>query len=176
MGKNSVHENQLPLRKQYKKSPEKAWVVDYARTTGKNASDPFHSTVEPMLDSGVVIPVGVHHAVGGLHDAPTPGDILCAALASCQDSTVRMVANILGIELEFVDVEVKAEVDVRGTMAIEQLVPVGFQSISCKVRIGAKEGTNLKLLSKLQEAAEHCCVVQQTLRTPPPIDTTFEML
>ena len=176
MSKNRVHENQLPLRKQYKKSPETAWVIDYARTTGKDPSDPFHSTVEPMVDSGVAIPVGVHRAVGGLHDAPTPGDILCAALAACQDSTVRMVANILGIELEFVDVEVTAEVDVRGTMAIDQLVPVGFQSIRCKVRFGAKEGTNPKLTNKLKEAAERCCVVQQTLRTPPPVDTTFEML
>ncbi|MFT5727018.1 MAG: putative OsmC-like protein [Desulforhopalus sp.] len=68
------------------------------------------------------------------------------------------------------------EADVRGTMAIDQNVPVGFQAIRCKVRLGAKDGTKPKLLTKLQEAAERCCVVQQTLRSPPSIDTTFEIL
>jgi len=61
-------------------------------------------------------------------------------------------------------------------LLIVQNVPVGFQSIRCKVRLGAKDGTNQKLMAKLQEAAERCCVVQQTLRSPPSIDTTFEVL
>ena len=89
---------------------------------------------------------------------------------------MQMIANILGIELDYLDVEVTAEADVRGTMAIDQNVPVGFQAIRCKVRLGAKDGTKPKLLTKLQEAAERCCVVQQTLRSPPSIDTTFEIL
>lgn len=171
----SVREYQAPLRLLYKSSPESAWVTDHAITAGTDASDPFHSVVEPRPEFGEKLPVGVHRAVGGLHDAPTPGDILCAALAACQDSTVRMVANLLGVELEFVEVEVKAEVDVRGTMAVDQRVPVGFQSIHCDVRLRAKEGTNPKLLEKLQQAAERCCVVQQTLRSPPPVKTVFEM-
>jgi len=175
MEKISVHEIQGPLRAQYKSSPESARVTDHARTSGEEASDPFHSTVEPMPGCGVSLPVGVHRAVGGMHDAPTPGDILCAALAACQDSAVRMVANVLGVELEFLSVEVTGDVDVRGTMAIDNQVPVGFQSMNCNVRLRAKEGTNPRLLKKLQEAAEYCCVVQQTLRNPPSVQTTFDM-
>lgn len=131
--------------------------------------------VEPMPGCGVVFPVGVHRAIGGLHDAPTPGDILCAALAACQDSAVRVVANLLGVELEFLAVEVTADRDVRGAMAIDKLVPVGFQSMHCSVRLRAKAGTNPDLLEKLRVAAERCCVVQQTLRNPPPVRTTFDM-
>lgn len=175
MEKISVRELQGPLRAQYKSSPESARVTDHARTSGEEASDPFHSTVEPMPGCGVSLPVGVHRAVGGMHDAPTPGDILCAALAACQDSAVRMVANVLGVELEFLSVEVTGDVDVRGTMAIDNQVPVGFQSMNCNVRLRAKEGTNPRLLKKLQEAAEYCCVVQQTLRNPPSVQTTFDM-
>ena len=175
MGKVSVREIQEPLRTQYKSSPEAARVIDHARTTGAEASDPFHSTVEPMPGCGATLPVGVHRAIGGMHDAPTPGDILCAALAACQDSAVRMVANVLGVELEYLSVEVTGDVDVRGAMAIDKQVPVGFQSMQCNVRLRAKEGTNPKLLKKLREAAEHCCIVQQTLRNPPPVQTTFDM-
>ncbi len=175
MDKISVSKIQAPLRAQYKTSPETALVVDRALTTGADASDPFHSVVEPMPGSGATLPVGVHKAVGGMHDAPTPGDILCAALAACLDSAVRMVANFLGVELEFLEVDVTADVDVRGAMAIDQQVPVGFQSMRCNVRLRAKEGTNPEHLETLRVGAEHCCIVLQTLRNPPPVETTFEM-
>ena len=169
----SVYNAQKPLKLKYREAPESAMIVDHAKTTGKTASDPFHSVVEPMDGCGVSIPVGVHGAVGGLHDAPTPGDLLCAALAACQDSAVRMVANLLGIELLELEVRVTASVDVRGTMAMDASVPVGFQSMTCDVRMKAKEGTTPDLLQRLQIAAERCCVVQQTLKSPPPVKTTF---
>lgn len=175
MRKINVQEIQAPLRAKYRSSPESALVTDYGRTAGKNPADPFHSVVEPMPGCGETLPVGVHSAVGGMHDAPTPGDILCAALAACQDSAVRMVANLLGVELEFLAVDVVGEVDVRGTMAVDRQTPVGFQSMRCNVRFRARDGTDPKLLEKLRAAAEHCCVVQQTLRNPPPVETTFEM-
>jgi uncharacterized OsmC-like protein len=171
----SVQKAQTPLRAQYRSNPEAALVTDHARTEGA-AHDPFHAVVEPMPGSGATMPVGVHQAIGGPHDAPTPGDILCAALAACQDSAVRMVANLFGVELEALAVEVDGEVDVRGTMAMERDVPVGFQSMRCKISMRAKEGTDPRLLKKLQVAAERCCVVQQTLKNPPAVDTTFEVV
>ena len=175
MAKISVCEIQTPLRAQYKSSPETALVTDHARTGASDPRDPFHATVQPMTGCGVTVPVGVHRAVGGPHDAPTPGDILCAALASCQDSAVRMVANMLGVELEFLEVEVAADADVRGAMALDRQVPVGFQAMRCDVRLRAKEGTSPEVLEKLRVAAERCCVVQQTLRNPPAVQTTFHM-
>jgi uncharacterized OsmC-like protein len=169
----SVYSAQKPLRMKYKETPQSAMVVDHAKTSGKVSSDPFHSEVEPMDGCGISMPVGVHAAVGGFHDAPTPGDLLCAALAACQDSAVRMVANLLGIELLEIEVRVEASLDVRGTMAMDASVPVGFQTMTCDVRMKVKDGTSPDLLQKLQDAAEKCCVVQQTLKSPPPIKTSF---
>jgi uncharacterized OsmC-like protein len=173
MGKVSVVALQAPLRAQYRSSPELARVTDRASTGGTDSRDSLHSTVTPMPGCGAAVPVGVHRAIGGLHDAPTPGDILCAALAACQDSAVRMVANILGIELESLAVEVTGEVDARGTMAMDGQVRVGFQSMRCDVRMRAPEGTSPALLRNLQVAAERCCVVLQTLRAPLAVQTTF---
>ena len=175
MKKVNVRELQAPLRAEYKSTPQAAQVVDRGRTSGADAGDPFHSIVEPMPGCGAALPVGVHRALGGLHDAPTPGDILCAALAACQDSSVRMVANLLGIELESLAVEVTGNVDVRGTMAVDMQVPVGFQAMRCEVRLRAKEGTDPRLLEKLRVASERSCVVQQTLRNPPRVETVFDM-
>jgi uncharacterized OsmC-like protein len=169
--KNTVYEAQASLRAQYKATPELAMVTDQARTCGIDPSDPFHSLVKPMHGGGVTVPVGVHRAVGGPYDAPCPGDLLCAALAACQDSTVRMVANLMGIELLALEVQVKATVDVRGAMSIQKDVPVGFQSITCNIHLKAKEGTPPEMLEKLLFAAEKCCVVGQTLQHPTKVIT-----
>lgn len=170
-----VFDRQIPLRQRYQADPAAALVVDRARTLGNDSGDPFHSIVMPMPQCGIAIPVGVHQAIGGLHDAPTPGDILCAALAACQDSSVRMVANILGITLESLEVEVTGDVDVRGTLAMNAEVPVGFRAIRSVVRLKAREGTEPRLLDKLRIAAERSCVVRQTLLHPPRVETTFDM-
>jgi uncharacterized OsmC-like protein len=169
----SVQEAQKPIRAKYKKEPELAMVIDHARTTGELTSDPFHSRVEPMDGCGVSVPVGVHAAVGGPHDNPTPGDLLCAALAACQDSAIRMVANLMDIELLELEVSVTATADVRGTLAMDRTVPVGFQAMKCDVRMKVKDGTPARQVKRLQVAAKQCCVVQQTLKSPPPVETTF---
>ena len=168
-----VHLAQKPLKAQYKAEPTRAVVTDHARTCGASATDPFRTSVEPMDGCGVVVPIGTHAAVGGPHDAPTPGDMLCAALAACQDSAFRMVANLLGIELTQLEVRVTATADVRGAMAMDAAVPVGFQAITCDVRYAVADGVPPELLEKLQAAAERCCVVQQTLKSPPAVKTTF---
>ena len=171
--KISVFDAQSPLRQQYKEIPTAALVTDHARTGGIDPADPFHAYVEPMDGCGVSVPVGVHRALGGPHDAPTPGDMLCAALAACQDSSIRMVANLMGVELTALEVRVTGTVDVRGTLAMHKDVPVGFQSLHCEVQLKARDGTPPELLDRLCVAAERCCVVQQTLRRPPPVQTTF---
>ena len=175
MSRASVYEIQVPLRQRYKGDPASALITDRAHALGAIADDPFHSIVRPMPTSGFAVPVGVHSALGGLHDAPTPGDILCAALASCQDSSVRMVANILGIALESLEVEVTGVVDVRGTLSMDPQVPVGFQTMRCAVRLQAAKGTNPQLLERLRTASQRSCVVLQTLLRSPRIETTFDM-
>ncbi len=170
MNISKVSAAQAPLRKMYKIEPQAAQVVDRARASSPNTDDPFHSVVEPMPGCGVTLPVGVHHALGGPHDAPTPGDILCAALAACQDSVIRMVANLLNITLESLEVTVTADIDVRGTLMVEPDVPVGFQTMRCDVQLRVREGTSPELIQRLKVVAEQSCVVLQTLRSPPSID------
>jgi uncharacterized OsmC-like protein len=171
--KNAVYKAQASLRAQYAQTPELAIVTDEARTGGIDPSDPFHSQVEPMRGSGVHVPCGVHQAVGGPYDAPCPGDLLCAALAACQDSSIRMVANLMGIELIALEVHVKATVDVRGALGIDMNIPVGFQSITCNIHLEAKEGTPPQMLENLRMAAQRCCVVGRTLEHPTPVTTLY---
>jgi uncharacterized OsmC-like protein len=111
---------------------------------------------------------GVHQAIGGTHEGPVPGDLLCAALASCQESSLRMVAAVLGVQLLELRVRVRGQVDVRGTLG-DPLVPVAFQSFQVFVRLRAAADTQPQRLRQLCRAAERSCVVLQTLRTGAPI-------
>jgi len=171
-----VREHQEPLIKRYKKSPEEAKVTDHAQTTGLDLTDPFHGEVEPgSEDHGITWDFGVHKGVGGPHDKPVPGDILCAALATCFDSTIRLIANRIGINLDELEVDVSANVDLRGTLVVDRKVPVGFQSMECKVHIKGEKGTDPKKLKKLMKAAEYSCVVIQTLRSGVPVETSLNI-
>ena len=167
--KSIVITRQQPLIENYFISPEEAWVTDVAIVEGKNISDPFHTSVSINEELKTAFPVGVHRAVGGLHDAPNPGDILCASLASCFESTLRMIANRLKIELFSTHVKVSANVDVRGTLMVSKTVPVGFQNMTIDVTLEVDETVNEFLTNKLLIATEQCCIIFQTLKQGIPI-------
>lgn len=162
-----VMERQAPLRREYERAPEEALTRKLARTRtteSSRADDPFHGLVEIGEGYGTTLHYGLDRYVGGLHDLPNPGDLLCAALATCLDGTIRMVANLLGVELERLEVEVAAELDVRGTLAVDLSVPVGFQQLPCRVRLTPAAGTDPDAVARLLETAERACVNADTLR------------
>jgi len=171
--KNSVFEAQAGLRARYKETPAAAQVVNHVVTGGTDPNDPFHVQVRAKDPGGRALAVGSHQAVGGPYDAPCPSDLLCAALAACQDSSLRMVANLMGIELVALEVQVRGLLDVRGALGMQKDVPVGFQSLTVDVHLQAREGTPPEQLDKLRVAAERCCVVAQTLRAVPVVETRY---
>lgn len=170
-----VKDRQEPLRNRYRTAPQAAWITDRAQTLNGRASDPLHGHVVPGDGYGAPWKFGIHRAVGGYHDAPNPGDILCAALAACQESTLLMVADRLGLRIESINSTVTADVDVRGTLVVDRTVPVGFQAMSNVVRITPARGNDPIQLQRLLAAAEHSCVVLQTLRAGVPVNTRFDV-
>jgi len=98
--------------------------------------------------------------------------LLCGALAACFDSTLRIIAEHLGINVTALEVDVSADLDARGTLQVDKTVPVGFQSIQCRVNLETEKETNPALISKLITATEQCCVVFQTLTNDVNIETS----
>ena len=176
-GNESVRKRQRPLRENYKETPKEAMIYDRAITTGYDLNDPWHGNIKPgSEDHGVEWKFGVHRAVGGYHDAPNPGDILCAALATCMESTIRLIADRMNITLEKLEVEVSANVDVRGTLVVDRRVPVGFQSMQCEVDIKARQDTDPEKIKKLLSYAEYSCVNLQTLKSGVEVNTNMTLL
>ncbi|MGM0588928.1 MAG: OsmC family protein [Bacteroidota bacterium] len=184
---------QKPLCAHYAEHPEEAQITDWAQTNG--ASDPVHGTINlgrsiggatipqdylPEDTSGdetydVEWPVGIHKAVGGDHDLPNPGNILAAALATCLDSTIRIIANRMNLPLKNLQVTVASHADVRGTLVVDREVPVKFQKMECTIEIEPAEEVNPKLLKKLHKAVEYSCVNLQTLRNGTDVRTKLDI-
>lgn len=74
-----------------------------------------------------------------------------------------MLADRYGVELLGLEASVEADVDVRGTLLVDDAVPVGFQAMRCGVS-GQVPGVDARQLATLGAPAERCCVVMQTLR------------
>lgn len=167
----NVRDRQAPLRATYAHTPEAAWVYDRANTLAAeiSANHPIHSHVVCGEGIPIDVPISVHKAVGGESDFPCPGEILAAALASCLDSAIRMIANLMQIELTELSVEVALGADVRGTMLVDTAVPVGFQTAQMDVSIKANPALAPAQLNALLDAAERSCVILQTLKCPPQV-------
>lgn len=178
---NSAHASydvralQAPLRSGYIQDASLATVVDLAWTEGGTFDYPMSGRVHFGSHATAQIDYGVHRAIGGTHIAPVPGDLLCAAVASCQESSLRMVANVLGVRLVELHVAVRAVVDVRGTLGMKNLVPVGFQSIQVRVHLIPGPETHPLRLRQMVRAAERACVVLQTLRAGVPTTMDVEL-
>ena len=169
-----VQQRQNPLRERYLRAPTEAWICDGAQTINGCGGDAFHGAVIPANNAGTPLCFGIHRAVGGDHDFPNPGDLLSAALAACFDSTLRMLADHLGIPLQSLEVKVEAECDVRGCLLVERSVPVGFQKMRCGVRLQPDGEIEPERLQMLLSAAEGSCVVLQTLRNGVTVTTQVD--
>ncbi len=171
-----VKERQQALMAHYVVNPKAAWITDVAVIEGKNLDDPFHTSVSINDELTVDFPIGVHRAVGGHHDFPNSGDLLCAALASCFETALRMIANRLQIALIKTKVRATAKVDVRGTLRVDASVPVGFQSMGLEVEITVPSAVKEEMAIKLVKATEQSCIVLQTLVKGIPVEVNAKIL
>jgi len=156
---------QAPLRERYRTDADSARVVTSARSVPSDLGDPRHCAVAPVDFPDLVIRSGLHPAAGGAGDTPCSGDILAAALAICEETTIRSVAANLGVELESVSVEARVHWDFRGTLAVDREAPVGASRVELRTRVGVKDGVDPERARRLLASAERYCSTLQTLRS-----------
>jgi uncharacterized OsmC-like protein len=154
---------QAPLKDAYRADPTSARITLRAR--GSQTDVPVSCSV----DLGrAVYEAQAHGGVGGAGTGACSGDLLLGALAACAQLTCQMVAESMGLAAR-IEVEVEGELDLRGTLGVDRHAPVGFESIRVRLDVDAPGASPEQL--KLLERTERHCVVLQTLRSPPPVET-----
>jgi uncharacterized OsmC-like protein len=170
----NVRELQTPIRQRYKEDPRAAQIRLKVRSAQADLSDPLHCAALPVSTPEITWRSGAHPAVGGNGDVPCSGDLLLGALAACQETTIRMVAANMGIELESLEVEIEADWDARGTLAMGDY-PIGLTAIRCTTRVTVPQDVRGERAERLLRSAEKYCVVLNTLRNGVPVDSKFSL-
>jgi uncharacterized OsmC-like protein len=171
----NIRERQAPLRERYREDPDAAIQRLAVSSRGADLDDPLHCAVGPTRLSEVSWRTGAHPAVGGEDDAACSGDVLLGALAACQEITMRMVAANMGIEILDLRVEVSADWDARGTLAMGREFPVGIRAITCRTDVTIAGDADGERAERLLRSAERYCVVLDTLRTGVEVDAHIDV-
>ncbi len=77
---------------------------------------------EKHLDMVVDVPP----SIGGGGAGPTPGALVRSALTSCIAIGVKLWAARADIKIDYVDVQLEADVDARGEMGVDDKIAPGF--------------------------------------------------
>ncbi|MFC6905696.1 OsmC family protein [Halalkalicoccus tibetensis] len=168
MAENSLQEEQAPLKERYAEDPEEARVTLSA--TGSEQADVRSCDV----DIGrAVYEAELHEGAAGPGTGACSGDLLLGALAACSQLTAQAVADAFGLDAS-IETDVSGDLDLRGTLGIDEEVPVGFEEIRMDVTVDGD--VDAETAASLQRATEKYCVVYQTLANSPRMETnwTFE--
>ena len=166
---------QSPIREGFKRDPASADVKLTVSSAKSDLADPLHCAIAPESVSDVTWRSGAHRAVGGSGDVPCSADLLLGALAACQETTLRMVAANLGIELESLEVKVTGDWDPRGTLAMGRQYPIGLTGIRCTTSVAIKGDLEGDRAERFLRSAEKYCVVLDTLRNSVAVESTFQI-
>ena len=107
----------------------------------------------------------------GQNKGPKPSELILAALAACQETTYRIFAEDMGIDIGEISVKLKGTQDLRGFMAIDDETPAGFTNIVGQVFIQS-DATDEELELLRQRVDQHCPVLDDLKR---PVEVSFSI-
>jgi uncharacterized OsmC-like protein len=170
-----IRARQAPIRQHYRDDPDGAVEVLRVHGGDSDLGDPLHCVVAPESAPDALLRSGAHRAVGGDGDVPCSGELLLAALAACQETTLRMVAANMGIDLEKLEISVKGDWDPRGTLAMGEQFPVGITAVRVHTCVVVRGDERQERAQRLLRSAERYCVVLSTLQAGVSVASTFTL-
>jgi uncharacterized OsmC-like protein len=155
---------QAPLKQRYRDNPESARIP--ARAEGILRPDDIAIDVNAWHGK---VTAGLHKAGGGSGALACSADMLLEALVGCAGVTLRAVATAMGVTIRGGKVIAEGTWDARGTLGVDRAAPVGLTDIT--VRFEVDSDADPAKLEKMIQTTERYCVILQTLRSPPKLET-----
>jgi len=156
---------QAPLKEKYKEQPEEAELVLHAEG---NLGQEISCTVPTEIGD---VEAGLHPATGGDGSQACSGDMLLEALVACAGVTLKSVATAMDIDIKAGKVKAEGLLDFKGTLGVSREVPVGFEEIDLHFELDTD--ADQERVAKLIELTERYCVIYQTLKNSPELNTDF---
>jgi uncharacterized OsmC-like protein len=163
--REELRNRQRPIKDRYRDDSEAAQIT-------LNADGSLDEGIACSVQTGrALVKAGLHPGTGGDGTLACSGDMLLQALVACAGVTMRSVATSMGLAVSG-SVYAEGDLDWRGTMAVDEEVPVGFKEIRLRFEVDADASD--EDLATLQRLTERYCVVFQTLATSPALSVSLE--
>jgi uncharacterized OsmC-like protein len=157
---------QNPLKEKYREVPQAALIT--LKAQGK-----LGEGITCKIETGkAMVEAGLHEATGGTGLTVCSGDMLLEALVACAGVTLNAVATSIGVELRDATIRAEGDIDFRGTLGVSKEALVGFQNI--RLFFDLDTDATEEQVASLKKLTERYCVVYQTLRQPPQIETSYQ--
>lgn len=151
MGDVDLQREQAPLKEEYETNPDAARITLTA--TGEEQEDVRTCSV----DIGrAIYEAELHEGAGGPGAAACSGDLLLGALGACSQLTAQAVAENFDIDVD-ISVEASGDLDLRGTLGVDDDAPVGFEDIRLDISVDGELDEDTQ--TALQKYTERYCVV-----------------
>jgi uncharacterized OsmC-like protein len=155
---------QAPLKQAYRDDPGRAHIP--ARAVGRIDQGRLACMIDTPHGT---INAGLHPAAGGDGSLVCSGDMLLEALVACAGVTLSAVATAMGVAIKGGTITAEGSWDARGTLAIDKSTPVGVTGIILRFDLDTE--ADAATIERLIASTERYCVILQTLRHPPDVET-----
>ena len=165
MNAEELRAKQAPFKEKYKESADSAkqtlraeCVLDVDRVVCKLA--PVDGPME----------AGLHPSTGGDGKSLCSAEMLLQSLVGCAGVTLGAVSTALAIPIRGGSIIAEGDIDFRGTLGVDKTAPVGLTKI--RLEFNLDSDAPRESIDKLINLVEHYCVVYQTLKNPPQVETS----
>jgi len=134
----------------------KSQVSINAWTAGGNNMSPAPRRFTIMVDEP--------SELGGVDGAPNPVEVLLSALAGCVTAGIATNAQMFGVPIDAIDIDLEADVDARGFLGHDQSVRNGVTDIRYTVTIQSSAPEDK--VRKCKETIDRKSPVRDTLANP----------
>jgi uncharacterized OsmC-like protein len=102
--------------------------------------------------------------LGGVDNAPQPVEVLLAALAGCVTAGIATNAEMFGVPIDSMEIDLEADVDVRGMLGHDKSVRNGATDIRYTVTI--QSPASEEQVRRVKETIDRKSPVRDTLANP----------
>ncbi|MFQ5858590.1 MAG: OsmC family protein [Anaerolineae bacterium] len=113
-------------------------------------------------------------AMGGSNRGPTPVEMVLVALGTCQEIMYAVYAQLMGLQLDAVEVKLKGYLNLQGLFGLAEGVPPGMTRVEYQVILASPEPEDR--LQQLVRAVDTHCPVLDILTRPVEVkgDVVFQ--
>lgn len=110
-------------------------------------------------------------ALGGVDSGPAATEVLLVALAGCVTSGIAANAALFDVPIDGLDIDMEADIDLRGVFGHDKSVKNGFNDIRYTVTI--KSPASEEKVRRCKETIDRKSPVRDTIVNPPKVTSNL---